>query len=144
MGCNVGTGTDAKHGTPDRLDYAVEAARAGKYGKGFAVVSEEVRGLAARSAKSAHNANATISKTVIGINSVNNNFTEINHEIIQLTQGIQDSLEVINALRDKLSKYTTQTDKTVSNILEIAAISQSITSNSNEVISLPLVFSKSK
>ena len=90
------------------LNAAIEAARAGEHGRGFAVVADEVRKLAERTQKSLTEINATISVVVqsIGDNSdaLNANAKKMNDltsDLSNIDSKMNEVLEVMNDLSSK-------------------------------------------
>jgi methyl-accepting chemotaxis protein len=87
------------------LNAAIEAARAGEHGRGFAVVADEVRKLAERTQKSLTESNATISVVVQGIGdsseTMNMNAKEM-EQLVEEVQNVQSKmaevLEILNHL----------------------------------------------
>ncbi len=73
------------------LNAAIEAARAGEHGRGFAVVADEVRKLAERTQKSLADINTTISVIVQGINNVSSQMQNGMKEFEQIVQTAENA-----------------------------------------------------
>jgi len=98
------------------LNAAIEAARAGEHGRGFAVVADEVRKLAERTQKATN-------EVEISINQLKQNTSEIQN----IAQMFRENTESMNA---KLELFFTEFHMVISNSHNISDIIENI---SNEV-----------
>jgi len=94
------------------LNAAIEAARAGEHGRGFAVVADEVRKLAERTQKSLTEINTTINVIVQSISDVSSQMSSNSQEIQALATAATEVEEKINETVAIVDEAVAASDRT--------------------------------
>ncbi|MCL2000753.1 MAG: methyl-accepting chemotaxis protein [Planctomycetes bacterium] len=112
------------------LNAAVEAARAGEAGKGFAVVADEVRNLAQRSAQAARDTSQLIEGTVARVH----NGSEIVSQLTESYQAIENSAGNVARLIQDIATATHEqaqgVDQVNTAVAQMDKVTQTNSSNS--------------
>ena len=86
------------------LNAAIEAARAGEHGRGFAVVADEVRKLAERTQKSLAEIDATTNVITQGIEDISTEISNISIDFNNIAQNTTDLIKIADESSNKLSE----------------------------------------
>jgi methyl-accepting chemotaxis protein len=127
------------------LNAAVEAARAGEQGKGFAVVADEVRNLAKRSAQAASETGQLISDTIDRVKKGNdlnaelaNSFTKVNESasqvaflVEQITSASRDQAKGVDQINSAISQMDKVVQQSAAGAEESASASEELSSQAH-------------
>jgi methyl-accepting chemotaxis protein len=108
------------------LNAAIEAARAGEHGRGFAVVADEVRKLAERTQRSLSEINATIGVIVQSVIDASEHISSNAKEIENLSEYANNVESEINTSVESIERSIVQVDETVSGYISNSETVQSM------------------
>ncbi|EJC15202.1 methyl-accepting chemotaxis (MCP) signaling domain protein [Helicobacter pylori Hp P-25] len=132
------------------LNAAIEAARAGEHGRGFAVVADEVRNLAGRTQKSLAEINSTIMVIVQEINAVSSQMnlnSQKMERLSDMSKSVQETYEKMssnlssvvsdsNQSMDDYAKSGHQIEAIVSDFAEVEKVASKTLADSSDILNI--------
>ncbi|WRE33390.1 methyl-accepting chemotaxis protein TlpB [Helicobacter pylori] len=132
------------------LNAAIEAARAGEHGRGFAVVADEVRNLAGRTQKSLAEINSTIMVIVQEINAVSSQMnlnSQKMERLSDMSKSVQETYEKMssnlssvvqdsNQTMDDYAKSGHQIEAMVSDFAEVEKVASKTLADSSDILNI--------
>ncbi|ENH59232.1 methyl-accepting chemotaxis (MCP) signaling domain protein [Helicobacter pylori Hp A-11] len=132
------------------LNAAIEAARAGEHGRGFAVVADEVRNLAGRTQKSLAEINSTIMVIVQEINDVSSQMnlnSQKMERLSDMSKSVQETYEKMssnlssvvqdsNQSMDDYAKSGHQIEAMVSDFVEVEKVASKTLADSSDILDI--------
>ncbi len=132
------------------LNAAIEAARAGEHGRGFAVVADEVRNLAGRTQKSLAEINSTIMVIVQEINDVSSQMnlnSQKMERLSDMSKSVQETYEKMssnlssvvqdsNQSMDDYAKSGHQIEAMVSDFADVEKVASKTLTDSSDILNI--------
>ncbi len=132
------------------LNAAIEAARAGEHGRGFAVVADEVRNLAGRTQKSLAEINSTIMVIVQEINDVSSQMnlnSQKMERLSDMSKSVQETYEKMssnlssvvrdsNQSMDDYAKSGHQIEAMVGDFVEVEKVASKTLADSSDILNI--------
>jgi methyl-accepting chemotaxis protein len=114
------------------LNAAVEAARAGEHGKGFAVVSEEVRNLASRSAQAANEISTMIEDSIHQIQEGAKIVQITNTALEKIVDAVSDTSDLVSRIADASTDQDMRITEITKGIGEVSTVTQTTSASAEE------------
>lgn len=114
------------------LNAAIEAARAGEHGKGFAVVADEVGKLAQRSSEAANEITQLIKDSTNRVNEGTQNTKELQEALVKIDESGRDNMQSIEDISSVAKVVETDIQSVQTLVEELNSLAQDISTMAGE------------